>query len=152
MVTLKQSLTATISLVSFFLGVIPLQAQNGETTFKSNCAVCHTVGGGKLIGPDLIGVTAKRSDTWLIQWIKGSQAMVQNGDPDAIAIFEEYSKIPMPDQNLSDSEIPECSITSKAKGQQMFLRQLPICKCQSKVQTMQMGKSCCLVNKFLKAM
>ena len=116
MATLKQSLTATISLVSFFLGVIPLQAQNGETTFKSNCAVCHTVGGGKLIGPDLIGVTAKRSDTWLIQWIKGSQAMVQNGDPDAIAIFEEYSKIPMPDQNLSDSEISGVLDYIKSKG------------------------------------
>ncbi len=28
-------------------------AVTGEQTFKTKCAACHTVGGGKLVGPDL---------------------------------------------------------------------------------------------------
>ena len=34
---------------------------NGEQLFKTNCTACHTIGGGRLVGPDLIGVTNKRN-------------------------------------------------------------------------------------------
>ena len=40
--------------ISFlFFSTISLFAQSeGEQIFKSNCAACHLIGGGKLIGPD----------------------------------------------------------------------------------------------------
>lgn len=79
-------------------------AQNGEQTFKTTCSACHTVGGGKLVGPDLKGVTKKRKEQWLLKFIKGSQAFIKSGDADAKAIFAEFN-IAMPDQNLSDAEI-----------------------------------------------
>lgn len=98
--------SSTSILLVFFLSLnFSLEAQDGENIFKSSCAACHTIGGGKLVGPDLNGITELRSEAWLIHWIKASQAMVQSGDKDAIAIFEEYNKIPMPDQNFSDAEI-----------------------------------------------
>ncbi|MBI4209798.1 MAG: cytochrome c [Deltaproteobacteria bacterium] len=79
-------------------------AIDGAALFQKNCTACHTIGKGKLVGPDLKGVTSKRSKEWLIQWIKSSQAMVKKGDKEAVALFNEYH-IPMPDQNLSDEEI-----------------------------------------------
>lgn len=77
----------------------------GEQTFQTLCGACHTVGGGVLIGPDLRGVTDRRSEDWLIRFVQGSQRLVSEGDPDAVAVFEEYGRVPMPDQALSDDEI-----------------------------------------------
>lgn len=80
-------------------------AQNGEATFKQNCGVCHKVGGGRLVGPDLIGVTEKRTPEWLLKWTKSSQTLVKSGDADAKAIFDEYAGVVMPDQTISDEDI-----------------------------------------------
>ncbi len=73
--------------------------------FKLKCGICHTVGGGKLIGPDLSNVHKRRSEEWLLEYVRSSQAMINKGDPDAIAIFEEYNKVIMPDPLISDMEI-----------------------------------------------
>lgn len=107
MITLKQSLKATVVITFFFFSAISLNAQNGEKLFKSVCAACHTIGGGKRVGPDLNGVATLRSEDWLIQWTRSSESLIQSGDPEAIAIFEEFNKVPMPDQNLTDAEIKE---------------------------------------------
>lgn len=69
------------------------------------CSACHKIGGGKLIGPDLQGVTQRRDKEWLLKFIRNSQEMVQAGDPIAVKLFEEHNKIPMPPANLSDEQI-----------------------------------------------
>ena len=80
-------------------------AQDGETIYKQNCTACH-IFGQKLIGPDLIGVNEKRSEEWLISFIKSSQNMIKAGDPEAVAIYEEYNQMMMNDQtHLSDDDI-----------------------------------------------
>ena len=89
----------------FIFSTSPIFAQVGETIFNQTCKACHTIGGGKLVGPDLKGVTTKRSEDWLMKWTKSSQSLVNSGDADAKAIFEEFNKIPMPDQNFSDDEV-----------------------------------------------
>jgi len=81
--------------------------QNGKALFDKACIVCHTIGGGKTIGPDLIGVGAKRDKEWLMSFIKSSQSLIKSGDAEATAIFEEFMKIPMPDQNFTDAEISQ---------------------------------------------
>ena len=78
---------------------------SGETIFKSTCAACHTINGGRLVGPDLSGVYQIRDNEWLIKFTRSSQTLIKSGDTAAIAIFEEYNKIPMPDNNLSDEQI-----------------------------------------------
>jgi len=35
-------------------------AQDGKAAFETKCAVCHNIGGGPKVGPDLEGVVAKR--------------------------------------------------------------------------------------------
>lgn len=42
---------------------------------------------------------------WLLEWTKSSQDMIEAGDEEAVAVFEEYNEQVMPDQNLSDDEI-----------------------------------------------
>lgn len=79
-------------------------AQDGAAIFRQNCTACHKMG-TRLVGPDLTGVTEKRSDEWLRKFIRGSQAMIKAGDKDAVAIFEEFNKMPMTDFALSDAEM-----------------------------------------------
>ncbi|MEZ5082712.1 MAG: c-type cytochrome [Bacteroidales bacterium] len=71
----------------------------------ATCAACHTIGKGKLIGPDLKGVTERREEAWLISFIKSSQTMVKSGDETAVKLFEEFNKIPMPDNPFTDEQI-----------------------------------------------
>lgn len=69
------------------------------------CAACHTIGKGKLIGPDLSGVTQRRDREWLIRFIHNSQAVIQSGDEYAVKLFEAHNKIPMPPSTYNDQQI-----------------------------------------------
>jgi len=82
-------------------------AQTGEQAFQSVCAACHSIGGGRVVGPDLAGVNDRRSQAWLEKFVKSSQSMIASGDPDAIAIYEKFNKISMPADLLSDEQIKE---------------------------------------------
>jgi mono/diheme cytochrome c family protein len=82
-------------------------ASKGEQLFKANCASCHALD-KKLVGPALSGVTEKREQEWLFKWIRNSQALVKAGDPEAVAIFEEYNKSPMTAfAHFSDEQISD---------------------------------------------
>lgn len=89
----------------FLFSITATLAQDGEALFKQNCSACHKVGGGRLVGPDLAGISAKRSEEWLLKWTRSSQALIKSGDADAKAIYEEFGSIMMPDQTISDDEI-----------------------------------------------
>ncbi len=58
----------------------------GEAEFNTTCVACHTVGKGRLVGPDLAGVTERRSAEWLISFIKSSQARINSGVRDAVSV------------------------------------------------------------------
>ncbi len=78
----------------------------GKQAFESKCLACHTVGEGKKLGPDLAGVTKRRSVAWLARWLKEPEKMLQ-ADADAKALLKEYNNLPMPNQSLSDAEIKQ---------------------------------------------
>lgn len=90
----------------FILLVIPLYAQDGAELFKANCAVCHTIGQGTLLGPDLGNVEMRRETDWILDFIRSSQTMISNGDETAVALFEKFNKIQMPDQSaFTDADL-----------------------------------------------
>ena len=67
---------------------------------------CHSVDQGKKLGPDVAGVTRRRTDAWLTQWLKSPEKMLKT-DPDAQAMLQEYNNLPMPNQGLGDTEIAQ---------------------------------------------
>ncbi len=77
---------------------------SGEKLFtEKGCIACHTIGNGKLAGPDLLGVTERREIEWLKKWLKSPDTMVMT-DPIAKEMLKEYF-VPMPNQGLNDEEI-----------------------------------------------
>lgn len=87
-------------------------AEKGEAVFKEKgCPACHTIGGGKLSGPDLAGVTERREEEWLREWIKSPDKMIMT-DPIAKDLLKEYF-VPMPNQGLTDEEVDEVIIYLK---------------------------------------
>ena len=80
------------------------EALQGKLDFESKCLACHSMGEGKKLGPDLAGVTKKRSEDWLRRWMKEPEKMLQT-DATAKALLKEYNNIPMPNQNLTDAEV-----------------------------------------------
>jgi len=79
------------------------EAAKGKVAFEAKCTVCHTMGGGDKIGPDLRGVTKRRADTWLTQWLLDPEKMQKN-DPTGKALLAKY-KTPMPNPGLTKDEV-----------------------------------------------
>lgn len=79
-------------------------AAKGDAVFKEmGCVACHTIGKGKITGPDLLGVTQRREEEWLRKWLKSPDTMIYT-DPIAKEMLKEYM-VPMPNQGLSDEQI-----------------------------------------------
>lgn len=94
---------------------VGVAAGAGEGLFQQRCSACHSIGGGRLVGPDLKGVNDRRSEEWLLKFIKSSQAVISSGDAAAKALFAEY-KMVMPDQDLSNDQIKEILVYLREKG------------------------------------
>ncbi len=93
-----------VLLISLCVSYAQGDPEKGREIFKSKCASCHTIGGGKLMGPDLQGVVAKRDPEWLRTFIQRPSELIAKEDPLAMALLEEYGA-PMPDLGLTDEEV-----------------------------------------------
>ena len=58
-----------------------IAAMDAAATFARKCSSCHTFGRGVLIGPDLKGVTDRRTREWLAAWVASSERLIRAGDP-----------------------------------------------------------------------
>jgi cytochrome c2 len=77
----------------------------GETLFNSkNCADCHSIGGDADDAPDLKGVTKIRDLIWLRRMILNPEEMEEN-DPIAIKLYQEYDELGMVPEELTDEEV-----------------------------------------------
>jgi len=80
-------------------------ADAGRQVFRTRgCAACHTVGAGRLLGPDLNGVGARRDQNWLREWLADPAAVIR-AHPDLANWPQDYEGVLMPNQNLSPAEI-----------------------------------------------
>lgn len=77
----------------------------GENLFYTRCNDCHSIGTGKGIGPDLYNISEKRDEKWLRRWLKEPDKMIEEKDPIAVALYNQYDKVPMPNLKLSDVDV-----------------------------------------------
>jgi cytochrome c551/c552 len=79
-------------------GSSPAWAQTSKAVgfFRQNCASCHTIGGGRLTGPDLENVTQREERAWLVQFLQNPKAMIGSGDPYALKLQQEARGVMMP--------------------------------------------------------
>lgn len=80
-------------------------ASEGETIFKQKCLVCHTIGSGKAVGPDLDGVVGRRDRAWLERWILEPDKMLAAKDPIAMQLLAENNNVPMQNMGLTPSQV-----------------------------------------------
>ncbi len=76
----------------------------GKELFTAKgCNACHKIGGGKLVGPDLKGVTARRDKQWIAKMISRPDIMIKE-DPTAKDLFKTHLT-PMPNQGVSEADL-----------------------------------------------
>jgi mono/diheme cytochrome c family protein len=109
-------LSISTILLSFLLFSSSVSAQDqaavdaGKELFRVNCAACHNKDmKSKMTGPALGGVEALwDSKENLYKWIRNSQAMIAEGHPRAVQIWNEYKPVIMnPFPNLTDKNIDD---------------------------------------------
>jgi cytochrome c2 len=78
-------------------------ADRGKKIWNSKqCFGCHELGRSQSTGPDLIGVTDRRSSDWLKKWLKDPIAMGSE-DSTAMALKKQFGS-QMPKLGLSESD------------------------------------------------
>ncbi len=87
-----------VPLLVLFAAITPAMALAQDTPdyFRQNCVNCHTIGGGRLTGPDLKGVTQRRDAEWLIGFMQNPKAVIDGGDAYAAKLLEESRGVVMP--------------------------------------------------------
>ncbi|HBY92431.1 MAG: cytochrome c [Ardenticatenaceae bacterium] len=80
-------------------------AAEGQTLFQQKCTACHTIGAGRLVGPDLKEVTTRRDRDWLVRWISGPDRMLAQKDPIATQLLQENNGVPMPNLALTQAQV-----------------------------------------------
>jgi protein SCO1 len=77
----------------------------GQHLFQTRCAACHSLGRGDAIGPDLLGVTDRRDRPWLARIIQEPDRVLAERDPLALALFERFKQVKMPNLGLGDGDV-----------------------------------------------
>jgi protein SCO1/2 len=82
-----------------------LTLDQGQYMFGNHCAACHTVGRGDHLGPDLLGVSARRDHDWLTRFIAAPDKVRAAGDPIALALRAKYQQVLMPRLDLGLEDV-----------------------------------------------
>lgn len=84
---------------------LPRPASDGAVIFQKACSGCHTIGAGDLVGPDLRGVTQRRDQQWLAEFIAGPDKVLASSDPTASTLRQQFGNVDMPNLGLSQEQV-----------------------------------------------
>ena len=93
---MRQGILFIALLIGTISTVTASPVPEGKTIFMSRCAACHTVN-KKLTGPALAGVDTRHEIDWIVKFVQSSQTVIKGGDKTAIALYEKFNKVTMPD-------------------------------------------------------
>lgn len=93
---MKKLITSIVILIATTNLMADIEA--GERVYKANCAICHTVNGGSLMGTDFNIVSYTRQKAKIAQYVR-----------DPYSLFKEfgYSANAMPTLPLEEDEIED---------------------------------------------
>jgi nitrite reductase (NO-forming) len=89
-------------------------AFDGAKYFKTNCATCHTIGAGDKVGPDLAGLSKRRTVPWILKFVKYPEGMIagdeeekgyEKPDPMAAKVGALYAPVIMADQEMTKAQV-----------------------------------------------
>jgi cytochrome oxidase Cu insertion factor (SCO1/SenC/PrrC family) len=78
--------------------------QPGSAMFVKLCAGCHTIGRGDRVGPDLDGLTLRRSRAWITDFLMNPIKMRARQDPIALALAAKFPGVRMPYLQVHESD------------------------------------------------
>lgn len=83
--------------------------KRGKILFRRKCASCHVKEKDRnLVGPSLYGIAEKYEKEWLYNFTRNSRKMIKEGDPKAVAIWEEFKPKRMSSfSRLEDQELDD---------------------------------------------
>jgi len=86
-----------LAMLMFFIIIsVAAYSQESADLFRQNCQSCHTIGGGKLTGPDLKNVAQRKDRAWLTKFIQDPRAVLDAGDQYALDLQREARGAVMP--------------------------------------------------------
>jgi len=102
---MKKQHTINLILAGIIGTTLIVGQSEGEKLFKQICFTCHTIGKGRLVGPDLANVQNRRPEEWIIRFVQSSQSVIKSGDQYANTLFNQYNKLVMPDNPYNADQI-----------------------------------------------
>ena len=92
--------------------------------YRQNCMSCHTIGGGRLTGPDLKGSTERADEDWLVEFILDPKGVIDSGDPYAAELLREargvyMTQVPGMDRRMAE-KLVKLIATESAKERSEF--------------------------------
>jgi protein SCO1 len=94
--------------------------QPGSAMFVKLCAGCHSIGQGDRVGPDLDGLTLRRSRLWISEFLTDPIKMRARKDPITLALAAKFPGVRMPYLQIHASDAADLIsyIDVKSKQQQ----------------------------------
>ena len=94
-------------------------AQDAASFYRRNCAACHSIGAGKLVGPDLKLVENRKDRKWLVDFLIDPKTTFDQGDPYGKQLLANAGGMVMPKVPGVDRAMAEALldyIASASKG------------------------------------
>ena len=127
-------------------------AFDAKTFFKNNCTSCHLIGGGDKTGPDLAGVSKRRTVKWITKFMNYPEGMINGesdeedypenkgtlngkaityGDKVAYSLFQMYKPSVMAEHEVDEAQVKALlkyidSVSKTPKGKITKFKVLPI--------------------------
>ena len=111
-----------------FAGNSVVSPEKGKTIFTTRCTSCHNVN-AQLVGPALANVEQRQTTDWIISFVHSPKAMIQKNDKDAVALYNQFNQIIMPDHSdLSSDDIKNILAYVKSETKTIAATEAPFVK------------------------
>lgn len=90
------SILLSLSLAAPIARATQTVSEEATLFFERNCQSCHTIGGGRLAGPDLKGVLERRDREWLVRFLPDPKGVIDGGDAYAQQLLADARGVYMP--------------------------------------------------------